>query len=116
MVSQSNSHDSFSVGCIVAGFGFGAVTYCYETTIQHFVGVRKWPKIQSTLETLTGMFLAVFVICLSYLSPKDKNIQTWYVILGCVQISIFVVWLIIAIVMFIKTTMKKVQLGKRWHI
>lgn len=112
LVSKSNSHDSFSVGCIVAGFGFGAITSCWETTVQDFVGARKWPKVNSTLDTLSGTLLVIFVTCMSFIAPESKNIQLWFLVLGCILATATITWCIIAIIVLIGASVKKIKFTK----
>ncbi|KAF9405131.1 hypothetical protein HW555_013999, partial [Spodoptera exigua] len=81
-LAGADNHDSFSIGCVIAGFGYGAVSCCWETAVQDFVGARKWPKLHSPLETISGTLLAVFVVGISFIVDKERGLQTAMFILA----------------------------------
>lgn len=112
-MSESKNHDSFSVGCTVAGFGFGAITSCWESTAQDFVGPRKWSKVHSTLETLSATLLVLFVISMLTLSQNVEDLQTWFVVLGYILGSVTMVWFIIAAVMLYNTKLKNITVPRK---
>lgn len=98
MIAEAGSHDTFSIGCIVAGLGFGAISSCWETAAKDFMGAHKWTKVQSALETLSGICAAAFVSGLLFLCPLDDGVEKYYIfILGIVLSIVALVWLIIAV-------------------
>lgn len=114
VLAVADNHDSFSIGCVIAGFGYGAISCCWETAVQDFVGARKWPKLHSPLETISGTLLAVFVVGISFIVDQERGLQLAMFILAIILSVITFVWLIIAIAYIYITKLKSVRLNKRW--
>ncbi|XP_068627845.1 uncharacterized protein [Battus philenor] len=112
--SETNSHDSFAIGCVVSGLGFGAVASCCDTAVQDFVGARKWAKIQSTLETLSASLLTLFVVGLSFVISREGGFQYSMFLIGIVMSVITIVWLILAAVALYDTKLKYLRLKWPW--
>ncbi|XP_045492193.1 uncharacterized protein LOC123691708 [Colias croceus] len=113
VLAADNNHDSYSIGCVIAGFGFGAVASSWETAVQDFVGARKWPKIHSTLETLSACLMTVFVVGLSFTIEKANGPQFVMFILGILLASATFVWFIIAAVSIYLTNIRTMRLGRK---
>ncbi|CAG9563259.1 unnamed protein product [Danaus chrysippus] len=64
---RAENLDLFSIGYVVAGFGYGIIISSWEKTAHELVGTRKWAKIHSTLETLSASLIALFCVGLFYL-------------------------------------------------
>ncbi|CAH0759353.1 unnamed protein product [Diatraea saccharalis] len=114
LLAEANTHDSFSIACVVAGMGYGAVSSCWETSAQDFVGTRKWPKFHSTLETLSSTLLVIFVFGLSYVVDSENGLQTSMFILGIILAIITFVWLVISLVSLYFTKMRSLKFGRPW--
>lgn len=114
VLAEATDHDTISIGCVVAGFGYGAVSTCWETTIQDYVGARKWPKIHSPLETLSAVALTVFVIGISFIVDQEGGLQKSIFILGIVLGIITVLWTILAAVAIYVAKFRSIRLGRRW--
>ncbi|XP_045521452.1 uncharacterized protein LOC123712415 [Pieris brassicae] len=110
LLAADNNHDSYSIGCIVAGFGFGAVTSCWEGAIQDYVGARKWPKLHSALETISAFMLAVFLLALVFLIDVEKGLKLVMFILGIIFAVITMVWFAIACVAIYFTKVRTISL------
>ncbi|KAI5641167.1 chitin binding peritrophin-A domain-containing protein [Phthorimaea operculella] len=82
LLAEAKNHDTFSFGCVIAGFGYGAITSCWETAVQEFVGARKWPKLHSTLETLSVSLLAGIILGLSFVIKQASDLQFCMFIVG----------------------------------
>ncbi|XP_026326566.1 uncharacterized protein LOC113235171 isoform X2 [Hyposmocoma kahamanoa] len=106
MIAEARDHDVFAIGCVVSGIGYGAISSCWETAVQDFVGVRKWPKVHSALETLSASFLAVFVCGLSILIKYGYDFQYAMFVLGILLAVVTLVWTIIAILSIYITNSK----------
>lgn len=96
MIAEARDHDIFAIGCVVAGVGYGAISSCWETAVQDFVGGRKWPKLHSALETLSASLLAVFICGLSILIKHGYDCQYAMLVLGILLAVVTLVWTIIA--------------------
>lgn len=116
VLAEANNHDFFSIGCVVAGIGYGAITSCWETSVQDFVGTRKWPKLHSTLETLSSTLLTLFVVVLCFLIGDEGGLQRCMFIVGVVLAVITVIWSIIAIVAIYVTKVRSLKLGRSWVV
>lgn len=114
VLAVADNHDSFSIGCVIAGFGYGAISCCWETAVQDFVGARKWPKLHSPLETISGILLAVFVVGISFIVDQERGLQYAMFILAIILSIITIVWFIIAIAYIYITKLKSIRLNKRW--
>ncbi|PZC82518.1 hypothetical protein B5X24_HaOG210267 [Helicoverpa armigera] len=114
VLADADNHDSFSIGCVIAGFGYGAISCCWETAVQDFVGARKWPKLHSPLETISGTLLAVFVFGISFIVDHERGLQFAMFILAIILSIISFLWLIIAVTYIYRTKLKSVRIGKRW--
>ncbi|XP_075972243.1 uncharacterized protein LOC142974033 isoform X2 [Anticarsia gemmatalis] len=114
VLAEADNHDSFSIGCVIAGFGYGAISCCWETAVQDFVGARKWPKLHSPLETISGLIITVFVIGISFIVDQDRGLQLAMFILAIILSIITVIWLVIALIYFYITKLRNRRLGKRW--
>lgn len=114
VLAEANNHDMFSIGIVVAGFGYGAITSCWETTIQDFVGARKWPKLHSTLETLTGCLLTSFVVGISFVIGTEGGLQLVMFIMGVTLFGITILWTVLVAVSIYVTKVRSMRLGKRW--
>lgn len=114
LLAEAHNHDTFSIGCVVAGFGYGAITSCCETAIQDFVGARKWPKIHSTLETLSAVLFGVFSLGSSFLFSEEGGLQFALFILGVLLSVVTFVWIILALVSIYITKVRSARLGRRW--
>ncbi|CAH0397570.1 unnamed protein product [Chilo suppressalis] len=114
VMAVASNHDSFSIGCVVAGLSYGAITSCWETSAQDFVGARKWPKFHSTLETLSSTLLVLFVFGISYVVDGEGGLQTSMFILGVTLSVITFVWLIIALVSLYLTKVRSLTMGRPW--
>ncbi|KAF9822826.1 hypothetical protein SFRURICE_000895 [Spodoptera frugiperda] len=112
VLAEADNHDSFSIGCVIAGFGYGAVSCCWETAVQDFVGARKWPKLHSPLETISGALLAVFVVGISFIVDEERGLQTAMFILAITLSVISFIWLIISICYIYMTKLKSIRIGK----
>lgn len=115
VLAEARNHDYFSIGCVVAGIGYGAITSCWETSVQDFVGARKWPKIHSTLETISSTLLTVFVVGLCILIGTDGGLQHCMFILGVIYAVITFVWTMIALFAIYVTKVRSLNLG-RWTV
>ncbi|KPJ01859.1 Monocarboxylate transporter 9 [Papilio xuthus] len=104
--AQTNNHDSFAIGCVISGLGYGAVTSCCETAVQDFVGARKWPKFHSTLETFSATLLTIFVVCLSFIVGQEHGYQNSMFIIGIVLSAVTFLWLVLAIIALYDTKLK----------
>lgn len=104
----------FSIGIVIAGFGYGAISSCWETTIQDFVGPRKWPKIHSTLETISGCILTGFVVGLSFIIDTKNGLQLVMFIMAITLATITFIWFLIVIVSLYKDNVRSSRLAKRW--
>lgn len=115
VIAEANTHDAFSIGCVVAGLGFGALSSCWEIAAQDFVGAHKWTKIHSTLETLSAICAASFVFGLSFLVPlEDSGDKHFIFILGLALSTVSVIWLIIAVVSIYVAKMRSFRLKQNW--
>lgn len=114
VLAEADNHDIFSIGVVIAGFGYGAITSCWETTVQHFVGPRKWSKLHSTLETVSGSMLALFVVGISFIVENYKGLQLVMFVLGIVLFGITGLWILLLIASMIITKVRAVRLGKNW--
>lgn len=99
---------------MISGFGYGAITSCWETTVQDFVGPRKWPKIQSTLETVSGSLLVIFFVGICFVVENEKGLQEVMFILGIVLLGITTIWLFLVIVSMCVSKIRAVRLGRNW--
>ncbi|CAB3228575.1 unnamed protein product, partial [Arctia plantaginis] len=113
LLSRADNHDSFSIGCVIAGLGYGAISCCWESTVQDFVGARKWPKLHSPLETISGLSLAIFVIGISFIVDQPQGLQFALFILAILLSITTFVWLIVAVFYVYTTKVKKIKMGKR---
>lgn len=113
MIAEANDHDIFAIGCVVAGIGYGAISSCWETAVQDFVGVRKWPKFHSALETLSASLLAIFVCGLSMLIKQGYDFQYAMFVLGILLAIVTLVWIIIAMLSIYITNSKSFSCGIR---
>ncbi|XP_013134817.1 PREDICTED: uncharacterized protein LOC106100497 [Papilio polytes] len=104
--AETNNHDSFAIGCVISGLGYGAVTSCCETAVQDFVGARKWPKFQSTLETLSASLLSLFVVGLSFIVGQEHGYQYSMFIIGIVLSAVTILWLVLALISLYDTKLK----------
>ncbi|KAJ0179473.1 hypothetical protein K1T71_005185 [Dendrolimus kikuchii] len=114
VLAEATSHDTISIGCVVAGFGYGAISTCWETTVQDYVGARKWSKIHSPLETLSSCVLTVFVIGISFIVDQKDGLQKTIFILASVLGIITVLWAVIAAIAIYVTKLRSIRLGRRW--
>ncbi|XP_034825132.1 uncharacterized protein [Maniola hyperantus] len=114
VLAEANNHDSFAIGCVVAGFGYGAITSCWESTVQEFLGARKWPKLHSTIETLSATLLAILVVGLSFVVEQDNGLQFIMFILGLLTAVVSFIWIIIAGVSIYKTKVRTLSLRRKW--
>ncbi|XP_047989083.1 uncharacterized protein LOC125228531 isoform X1 [Leguminivora glycinivorella] len=106
VLAASDSHDAFSIGCVVAGLGFGAISSCWEGAVQDFVGARKWPKLRSTLETLSALLLVTFFVLVCLFTDMETNLQQYLFILGIIISVVTLVWIVIAAVSIYNNTIK----------
>lgn len=106
VLAASSTHDMFSVGCVVAGLGFGAISSCWEGAVQDFVGVRKWPKLRSTLETLSAVLIVTLFVSVCLFTDMESNLQLYLFILGIILSVVTLIWTIIAAVSIYNTTIK----------
>ncbi|XP_061728443.1 uncharacterized protein LOC133533468 isoform X2 [Cydia pomonella] len=106
VLAASSTHDMFSVGCVVAGLGFGAISSCWEGAVQDFVGVRKWPKLRSTLETLSAVLIVTLFVFVCLFTDMESNLQLYLFILGITLSVVTLIWTIIAAVSIYNTTIK----------
>ncbi|KAL4714447.1 hypothetical protein ACJJTC_017742 [Scirpophaga incertulas] len=113
VLSIAENHDIFSIGCVVAGVGYGAITSCWETSVQDFVGARKWPKIHSTLETLSSILLAVFVLSISFIIDEEEGLQRAMMIITIILALITIVWTGLAVVSIYITNVRSLRLDRR---
>ncbi|CAK1551951.1 unnamed protein product [Leptosia nina] len=113
VLAADNNHDSYSIGCVIAGFGYGAVTSCWEGTVQDYVGARKWPKVHSALETLSATLLAVFVAGISFVVEKENGLKLVMFILGITLAVITILWVVIGAVSIYLTKVKSLRLHKK---
>lgn len=104
----------FAIGCVVGGLGFGAITSCWEAAVQDFLGARKWPKLHSTLETLSSIVLASFVATISFMVNQNGDLQYPMFILGIILAVITIVWMILAAVALYFTKVRSFRSGRRW--
>lgn len=116
MLAEASSYDSFSIGCVIAGFGYGVITSCWETTAQDFVGARNWPKIHSTLETVSAVLQALFVVGLIFVLQKEdrSGLQFSMFILGIIIAMCTFVWFVITSVYFYKSKVKSFSFRRKW--
>lgn len=114
VLADADSHDSFAIGCVIAGFGYGAVTSCWEATVQEFVGARKWPKLHSTIETVSATLLVIFVTGISFVVGQDNGLQFAMFILGLVTAAVSFIWIIIAGVSIYRTKVRTLSLKRKW--
>lgn len=114
VLAEADNHNSFSIGCVIAGFGYGAISCCWETAVQDFVGARKWPKFHSPLETISGLVLTIFVIGISFIVDNEKGLQQSMSILAIILSIITLVWLAIVLIYLYITKMKNMRFSKRW--
>lgn len=116
MLAEASSYDSFSIGCVIAGFGYGAITSCWETTAQEFVGARNWPKIHSTLETVSAVLQALFVVGLIFVLQKEdrSGLQFSMFILGVIIAMCTFVWFVITSLYFYKSKVKSFSFRRKW--
>ncbi|XP_053600079.1 uncharacterized protein LOC128669343 [Plodia interpunctella] len=114
VLSIATNHDLFSIGCVVGGLGYGALTSCWETAVQDFVGLRKWPKFHSALETLSGTLLFVFWVGLSFVVDQDGGVQYAMFIQSSILAGITLVWVILAAVSLYFTKVRSLRFGRRW--
>ncbi|CAK1578574.1 unnamed protein product [Parnassius mnemosyne] len=112
--AETNNHDTFAIGCVISGFGYGAVTSCCDTAIQDFVGARKWPKVHSTLETLSASLLALFVTGLSLVMGQEGGFNYSMFIMGIIMLAITIVWSILATIALYETKLRYIRPGRRW--
>ncbi|KAG6450724.1 uncharacterized protein LOC115443940 isoform X2 [Manduca sexta] len=113
LLAEAHNHDTFSIGCVVAGFGYGAISSCWETAVQDFVGARKWPKIHSTLETLSATMFAIFVLGICFTVKGSEDLQFTIFILAIILSVISVVWLILSAIAIYTTKVRSMRLGRR---
>ncbi|XP_047545967.1 uncharacterized protein LOC125077898 [Vanessa atalanta] len=113
VLAEARNHDSFAIGCVAAGFGYGAVTSCWETAAQDFVGARKWPKIHSTLETLSAILQALFVVGLLVVLRQESGLQFSMLILGVILAVCTFIWSIIAIVSIYKSKVRSFSFKRK---
>ncbi|KAM3967944.1 uncharacterized protein ACR2FA_003943 [Aphomia sociella] len=114
LLAEAKNHDLLSIGCVIAGLGYGAVSSCWETAVQDFVGLRKWPKFHSTMETLSGMLLCGFCLGISFLVDHEGGLQLTLFILSGILAGITVIWTILAMVSLYLTKVRSLRLGRRW--
>lgn len=114
VLAEANNHDSFAIGCVIAGFGYGAITSCWESTVQEFIGARKWPKLHSTIETLSVALLVIFVVGLSFVVEQDNGLQFIMFTLGILTAVVSFLWIIIAGVSIYKTKVRTLSLRRKW--
>ncbi|CAH2237244.1 jg11213 [Pararge aegeria aegeria] len=114
VLAEANNHDSFAIGCVIAGFGYGAITSCWESTVQEFVGARKWPKLHSTIETVSATLLVVLVVGLSFVVGKDNGLQFAMFILGLITAVVSFIWIIITGVSIYKTKVRTLSFKRKW--
>ncbi|XP_028163776.1 uncharacterized protein LOC114355244 isoform X1 [Ostrinia furnacalis] len=112
VLAEANNHDYYSIGCVVAGIGYGAITSCWETSVQDFVGARKWPKFHSTLETLSSTILTLFVVGLCFIVEQEGGLQRSMFVLGVILAAITFVWCIIAAVAIYVTKVRSLIRGR----
>lgn len=105
-----------SIGIVVAGFGYGAITSSWETTIQDYLGARKWPKLHSTLETLSGCLLTAFVVGIAFVVDTEGGLQFVVFILGFFFLGITIVWTVVIAVSIYLMKVRSIRLGRRWLI
>ncbi|XP_059061949.1 uncharacterized protein LOC131854804 [Achroia grisella] len=113
LLAAADNHDLLSIACVIGGFGYGAITSCWETTVQDFVGLRKWPKIHSTMETLSGILLFVFCLCILFLVDQENGPKSALLILSVVLAGITVIWTILAAVSLYMTKVRSLWPGTR---
>ncbi|XP_072942154.1 uncharacterized protein [Epargyreus clarus] len=113
VLGEANNHDLLSIGCVVAGLGYGAVSSCSETAVQDFIGARKWPKIHSPLEILSAVLLVLFMTGLSFLTTQG-GLQYLMLILAVTLSIVTLVWIIIAAVSIYTTKVRSLRLGRNW--
>ncbi|XP_013185819.2 uncharacterized protein LOC106131303 isoform X2 [Amyelois transitella] len=113
ILSIATNHDLFSIGCVIAGLGYGALTSCWETAAQDFVGLRKWPKFHSALETLSGTLLFLFWVGLSFLVDREGGVQYAMFIQSSILVGITVIWVILAAISLYFTKLRSLGCGQR---
>ncbi|XP_049888134.1 uncharacterized protein LOC126382362 [Pectinophora gossypiella] len=116
ILAEARNHDMFSIGCVVAGLGYGAITSCWETAIQDFVGARKWPKLHSPLETLSASLLAVFVLGLSFGIKQTNDLQYPMFILGIVLSVVTFIWTILSVISIYVNHVRNWNCGPRCRL
>lgn len=114
VLAKADNHDMFSIGVVISGFGYGAITSCWETTVQEFVGPRKWPKIQSSLETVSGCLLGLFFVGISFIVENEKGLQQVMFIQGIVLLGITTIWIVLVVVSMCVSKIRAVRLGKNF--
>ncbi|XP_023938207.2 uncharacterized protein LOC112045999 [Bicyclus anynana] len=114
VLAEANNHDSFAIGCVIAGFGYGAVTSCWESTVQEFIGARKWPKLHSTIETVSATLLVIFVVGISFVVQEDNGLQFSMFILGIITAVVSFVWIVISGVSIYRTKVRTLSFKRKW--
>lgn len=114
VLAEAKNHDVFSIGCVVAGLGYGAITSCWEAAVQEFVGARKWPKLHSALETLSATLLAIFVLGQSFLINYTGDVQYSMFVLGIMMSIATFIWMILAAVAIYVTKVSSFRFGSRF--
>ncbi|XP_041973134.1 uncharacterized protein LOC121728877 [Aricia agestis] len=115
VLSEANTHDTFSIGCVIAGFGFGAITSSWETAAQEYVGAHKWSKVHSTLETLSAVLLGLLTTGLSFVVEREGGIQFAMYIQGLIMSVITFVWLVIAAISIYTAKVRNINLKLNWR-
>ncbi|XP_032511997.2 uncharacterized protein LOC116766295 isoform X1 [Danaus plexippus] len=113
---RAENLDLFSIGYVVAGFGYGIITSSWEKTAHELVGTRKWAKIHSTLETLSAALIALFCVGLSFVIGRDNGLQMSLLIIGVTMSAISLIWAIIVMVCLYKTKVKSYGLKRKWLV
>ncbi|XP_011568360.3 uncharacterized protein LOC105398009 [Plutella xylostella] len=100
VIAETYSHDAFSIACVITGTGFGALLSSWESAAQDFIGVHKWSKVRSTLETLSGMSVAGFTFGLIFLVPLEEpgGFHLCLTIISYTLTAVLSVWFIIAVI------------------
>lgn len=100
VIAETYSHDAFSIACVITGTGFGALLSSWESAAQDFIGVHKWSKVRSTLETLSGISVAGFTFGLIFLVPLEEpgGFHLYLTIISYTLTAVLSVWFIIAVI------------------
>ncbi|XP_026765199.2 uncharacterized protein LOC113523424 [Galleria mellonella] len=113
LLARAKTYDLLSIGCVIGGFGFGAISSCWETAVQDFVGMRKWPKVNSTMETCSGILLFVFYLGILFLVDEEDGLQCALLILSAVLTGVTFMWTILAVVSLYLTKVRSLRPGRR---